>query len=113
LTTFQAVKAFDPTACGRCFGLKIPITVDNVLLDKAFFPFREIIDLEEIRAAKSFPLYHLNEKTIVGVLSLYFPKQLYIRNSKDIPVKHFNKIALFLHQLRENRFPNVAEKSSK
>ena len=101
LTTFKAVKAFDPTACGRCFGLKIPIIIDDVMLDSSFFPFRQIIELEEIRSAKSVPLYYFNERSIIGVLSTYFPKQLHMmHNALEIPASHKAKIAHLLYGIR-------------
>jgi hypothetical protein len=107
LAAFTAVKPFDLTACGRCFGLKLPIAIDDVLLDTALFSFRPVIDIEKIRSAKSVPLYYGHEKTIVGVLSVYFPKQLHLMNvSRDVPATQTAEIASFLHRLRK-AYPKV------
>jgi hypothetical protein len=103
LTAFKEVKAFDPTACGRCLGLKVPISVDDFLLDTAFFPFRHIIDLEKIRSAKAVPLYHDHEKIIIGVLSTYFPKPLQLMHkAKEVPATQIAEIARLLHRLRKD-----------
>ena len=100
LMAFNAVKAFDPTACGRCLGLKIPIDIQDTLFDTALYPFKQIIDQENIRSAKSIPLFRDRDKRIAGVFSIYFSKQLHLMpNSGKIPVTQITEITLLIKEL--------------
>lgn len=99
LNCFKAVKAFDPTACGRCLGLKTAITVNDFLLDPAFFAYKHVIDGEQIRSAKAIPLYQANNEAIAGILSAYYIKPLHLMpNIGEIPARLVLEIARSLQR---------------
>lgn len=70
LQLFRAVRAFDPSACGRALGLKGPVVIADVRTEAAFSPFMKTIESEEFRSVKAIPL--TSGDAIVGVVSIHF-----------------------------------------
>ena len=100
LSAFSAIRAFDPTACGRCLGLKIPIVIDDVMQDKALLFFKHLINLEHIHSVCAMPLFD-REKKVVGVISVYFSKTQYmLSGNREIPEDYLFQIMDLLMKLK-------------
>lgn len=98
LQLFRAVKAFDPSACGRALGLKAPVVIDDVRTEAAFSPFMRTIEVEAFRSVKAMPL--TGDEGIVGIVSIHFrdPQRLG-RDKEEIPPEHLHRLARLLQDL--------------
>lgn len=70
LRHFEAVQAFDSSACGRAFGTGNWVMIPDILLDEAFTPHREVVAANDVRSVKSIPIT-APEGGIIGVLSTH------------------------------------------
>ena len=68
---FLSVKPFDPTACGRAFGIGSTVFINDIETDIAYKSNRAAANTAGYRAVKSVPVYNSMNKC-VGVISTHF-----------------------------------------
>ena len=71
---FRVVKASEGTACARALSARHSVIVEDVLVDPAFAPFRQVALESGFRAVQSTPLIS-SSGAFLGVLSTHFPGQ--------------------------------------
>lgn len=72
LNFFERVKAQDGTACARALDSPGSIVVEDVLVDKQFLPYRQVMTRAGIRAVQSTVL-RSTSGALIGVVSTHFP----------------------------------------
>jgi GAF domain-containing protein len=93
LDVFKKVTAFDPTACGRAFGVGVPVMINDVTMEKSFAPFVSTAKAAGFRAVLSVPLFSPDEKTI-GVISVHFKgTQQLSGKTRILPEKFLKAVA--------------------
>jgi GAF domain-containing protein len=71
LNFFKRVEIEHDSACARALRTRGAIIIDDVMIDRGFSPYRDIVSRAGVRAVQSIPLVS-NSGALVGVLSNHF-----------------------------------------
>lgn len=93
LNYFKVVKAFDTSACGRAVGIGSPVIIEDVMLDIAFIPHREIAKSAGFRCVKSVPIVS-NDNNLLGIISTHYkhPKWNWDMDAINPVIKHLSEL---------------------
>jgi hypothetical protein len=80
LAALGTIRAFDPCACGRAFGIKNTVIIDDVEQDASFKPFLGFARRCGFRAIKSVPIINTAEQCI-GVITMHYMKPYTVNNN--------------------------------
>jgi GAF domain-containing protein len=73
---FKQVRAFDPSSCGRAFGIGAPVIINDTSKDIAFNSLCIVTDKEGFRSVKSEPIIAEGKKKL-GVVSTHYEQPRY------------------------------------